>query len=770
MGQMLRSLLFGCACLLVAASVSAQDTAQNSVSDSRERIGENHTRLIGHVEVDLPPDSKLYADQVELFSGEDRAVMTGNVVIRQANNQISADRADFNTKTHLGTFYNASGFATLQPPRQQARPGLAVPTTTNQTPNTVYFFGEKVDKVGPKKYRITNGGFSTCVQPTPRWDLHAGTVILNIDHYTVLRDAILAVKGVPMLYLPVMYYPTKRDERATGILIPTYGSSTLRGQTIHNAFFWAIDRSQDATFLYDWFSKTGQGTGGEYRYNFGGGSDGNLRAYLLDEHETTYAQDDGTTSTVAAARNYEIRGNAEQIFPGHLRARANIDYFSNLATNQTINTNIYDTSRNRRTYGANVVGAWSNYSFNGTFDHSEYFSDAAGTSSSVVGSSPRLSFSRNERPLFGSPVYFAASGEFVTLVRQAKTDGVTTSDGGATRLDFAPQFRIPFTRWQFLTVNSTVGWRDTFYTRSYDPTNTSVILDQSLSRRYFTATAQIVGPVFNRIWDTPTNGYAEKFKHSIEPSLTVTRTSSIDNYDQIIKVEGTDYVIGGVTQLTYGLTNRFFAKRVIVPGQPAQSREIFDVEIRESYYTDQRASSVDQAYQSSFTGDAPNNFSPISLSVRAMPTNDINAQFTAEFDSKYKKLRTISAQGAYGWSQRVQVTAGWSKMALIPELSAFSDPTRLTQYVNATSNVHTRDNSIGTIYSFNYDVLNSTLQQQRLTAFYNAQCCGLAFEYQVYNYSVGAVVPSDHRFFLSFTLAGLGNFSPFNGALSGAPR
>jgi len=27
-----------------------------------------------------------------------------------------------------------------------------------------------------------------------------------------------------------------------------------------------------------------------------------------------------------------------------------------------------------------------------------------------------------------------------------------------------------------------------------------------------------------------------------------------------------------------------------------------------------------------------------------------------------------------------------------------------------------------------------------------------------------------NRFFLSFTLAGLGNFSPFNGALSGVPR
>ena len=82
---------------------------------------------------------------------------------------------------------------------------------------------------------------------------------LNVDHYTLLKQAVLTVKGVPMLYLPILYYPTKKEDRATGFLLPTYGSSTLRGQSIHNAFFWAIDRSQDATLLHDWFSKTGQG-------------------------------------------------------------------------------------------------------------------------------------------------------------------------------------------------------------------------------------------------------------------------------------------------------------------------------------------------------------------------------------------------------------------------------------------------------------------------------------------------------------------------------
>ena len=61
---------------------------------------------------------------------------------------------------------------------------------------------------------------------------------------------------------------------------------------------------------------------------------------------------------------------------------------------------------------------------------------------------------------------------------------------------------------------------------------------------------------------------------------------------------------------------------------------------------------------------------------------------------------------------------------------------------------------------------------QTITGFYNAQCCGLAFQYLTNNYGAGSVIgaAADHRFFLSFTLAGLGNFSPFNGALSGVPR
>ena len=257
------------------------------------------------------------------------------------------------------------------------------------------------------------------MQPTPRWELHAGTIVLNIDHYTLLRNAIFSVKGVPMLYTPILYYPTKKDDRATGFLIPTYGSSTLRGHSIHNAFFWAVDRSQDLTFLHDWYSKTGQGVGSEYRYNFGNASNGNIRGSFLNEHDATYVLDDGSEPiSQPGSRSYEIHGGANQALPGNLRARGRIDYFSSIVEAQSLNMNYTSAYQNQRSFGGNVVGAWRNYSLNVTMDHTDYFSSA--TASSTSGSWPRVSFTRNERLIPGTPLYFSAGGEYASLLRSSQ--------------------------------------------------------------------------------------------------------------------------------------------------------------------------------------------------------------------------------------------------------------------------------------------------------------------------------------------------------------
>src|SRR5262245_49201143 len=121
-------ILFVIALALVGVrSAAAQQTAAgyDLKSETQERITSTHYKLLGQVEIQQG-DTRLYADEVEFFEDQDRAIATGNVSFSQGNNTISADRADFNTKTRLGTFYNASGIATLNPQRQRAELGVVV--------------------------------------------------------------------------------------------------------------------------------------------------------------------------------------------------------------------------------------------------------------------------------------------------------------------------------------------------------------------------------------------------------------------------------------------------------------------------------------------------------------------------------------------------------------------------------------------------------------------------------------------------------------------
>ena len=193
-------------------------------------------------------------------------VAIGNVAFTNPEGRITAERIEFNFTDGTATFHQAFGIVSLGPTANRAE-------FANQEPD-VYFYGERIDKLGPEKYRITRGGFSTCVQPTPRWEVTSQDARFESRRLRDGAGTVLRVKGVPLMYLPVIYYPMQEDQRSTGFLMPTYGTSTVRGGSLSNAFFWAISRSQDATFFHDWFTRAGTGAGAEYRYVAGPGRAG----------------------------------------------------------------------------------------------------------------------------------------------------------------------------------------------------------------------------------------------------------------------------------------------------------------------------------------------------------------------------------------------------------------------------------------------------------------------------------------------------------------
>ncbi len=715
----------------------------------------DHYVLEGNGEVPVQidcDDMQLMADHVESFQNEGRVLARGRVVYKSGGSQIAAERMDFNTKTKTGTFYQAHGTAAL---RDASTPSLM----GGQEPDLM-FRGDEIHKIGPKKYRIVRGNFTTCIQPSPRWEMQSRSITLNLDDYALLKGALFRVKDVPILYLPIFYYPIQEDNRATGFVMPIYGSSTAKGQSLSNAFFWAINRSHDATVMHDWFS-AGQQVGGEYRYVLGPGSQGNTQVAFLDQHAGKIPQPDGSQRTVDATRSYTVVGNMSQRLPMGLRLRANADYYSSIVTQQRYQQDILRATSSRR-FGANLGGNWRAYSLSVTTDRNDYFGSA--TSFQTNGSLPRINFSRGEQAIGKTPLYFGANSEFVTILRSTTVNDVKATDQGLSRLDFSPSVRVPFTKWQFLTINSAVSWRGTYWTESLDPKGTQV--QDSIGRQYFDFTSRITGPVFNRIFNTPGGGYAEKFKHVIEPTLTIRRVTAIDNFTRIVQLDGGDYVVGSVTQYAYGLANRLYAKK-------ATSREILNVSLTQSYFTNAQASQYDPQNQSGFGKTAPTHFSPVTLMVRGAPTDRLHAEFRTELDPTVHKLRTFGTSGSFSKGAWLQTSAGWSHRRYIPGLQNFDNPLTATNYLNTSTNISRPGGHLGGSYSMNYDLRRDTFLQQRYTAYYNAQCCGIAIEYQTFNQQgsyAGLGIAQDRRFNLSFTLAGIGTFSNLFGAFGGQSR
>src|SRR5262245_6630804 len=135
---------------LLAAShpVAAQQTASpegTTFSFRRELIGKDW-HFDRDVEMELN-GTRVYANDIWYYTEEKRVVATGNVVFSQGPNRIAADRAEVDTETQYAKFYNASGFANVQQPQNQP---IAAPLLTGEKTD-VYFFGETIEKIGPKK-------------------------------------------------------------------------------------------------------------------------------------------------------------------------------------------------------------------------------------------------------------------------------------------------------------------------------------------------------------------------------------------------------------------------------------------------------------------------------------------------------------------------------------------------------------------------------------------------------------------------------------------
>lgn len=721
-----------------------------------ELVTSTHWKLTGQVEIECQ-QVKFFADEIDLFSDTNRLVARGNVVFQNPQGRISAEEADFDTVRMVGTFTQAWGMLSLGPKADRAEFG-------GQEPD-VYFYGDTIEKLSTLQYKLTRGAFTTCVQPTPRWELTSGTVTINLDDYAVLRNMVLRVKGVPMFYLPYAYYPLQEEQRATGFLLPKYGASTVRGQAFSNAFFWAMGRSADLTVFHDWFTKAGQGIGTEYRYIASAASVGDVRLYRFSQHETEFTDEFGAVSTLPENRSFELTGDAMHAFPLGLRGRAHLDYFTDVTTQQIYHGDLGRASQARRTLGGTLNGTWGPYTMSATYQRNETFQNA--DSSVAYGSTPRVAGTIAPRQIFGLPIYTGATAEAARQLYRTRSTS-TITDSSLARFDANPSVRVPFSKITWLTVNTAAAYRLTHYTESLDEQGQRI--DSPLTRQYLTLRSEVVGPVFTRIFNTPDSSFAERLKHVIEPTFTFEQTTDIDNYKQVvILADSSDFVVGGLTSMTYGLTNRVLARTRPVNGAPGQAREFISAAIQQTYYGTPEGSTSDTSYASSPTSS---NLSPVSLTVRATPTQTFDTTMRMEYSVQRlgMQLLTVSSRGSFGPTAAPHsVETSWSRSRSL--VSRETNETLTTSYLSANTTLRAHQGRVTGSYGLSWDISRNYVVSQTGRLLYNAQCCGIGFEYQEFHYPRGDSrfpVPSDRRINFSFMLAGLGTFDNFFGAFGGS--
>jgi LPS-assembly protein len=760
---MVRVLVFVCLAWLCATPALAQqaeappapssDLLDLLEASSRGRIiyDGDHIQMVGrdaYLPIPRHQGLRLFADIIDIYVDTEQLIANGNVSFTTPDGFIGADRIEFNIKDGTATFYNAGGIMRF--------PNTGRAEFGSQEPD-VYFWGERIEKFGSKKYVVHKGHFTTCVQPTPRWELGSNKFTINLDEYVVATNTVFRVKGVPLLYLPAMYYPLHDEGRSTGFLMPKLGTSSFRGNAISNGFFWAMGRSQDATFFHDWFTRTGKGAGAEYRYLHGVGSGGLFRFYRFSQQAATI-EENNVTTTLPDQTTYEINAALNHDLGHGLRAQGNVEYFTDVATQQLYHQNTYQRSASRRIISGGLTGVRGPLTYGGYYSRSEQFSDA--TNSTVYGSTPRATANIAPSRLFGSPVYASLTSEYLFQPNRRLEDGIVTSDESIARFDVSPALRVPLSKLTYLSVTTNALYRSTYFSRSID--ETGAFADAGVNRQYISLQTDIIGPVLSKIWDTPGSGYSERMKHVIEPSFNLEYISDVTNQARVPNTDSSVVAVGGAMKFTYGLTNRLIARTRGEGDARGTTREFLTIGVQQTYYTNPETSRYDTTYVSYAGRPRPIDLSPIALTARLSPTAIIDANARLEYDVTGNGLQILTAG--------TTINAGFTSSNLSFSRQRFTPADDSSSYLSASTAWRSSQGRMSGFYGLNWDIDANYIYSQSIGATYMAQCCGVQADFQIVNFLPSVTpVPSDRRLNFSFVLAGLGTFSNFFGLLGGQP-
>lgn len=706
------------------------------------------------------------ADEIDYNSATHVAVARGHLKFEHFQNgdKIQADHGIYNLQTQEGKFYEVSG---TSPTKVVPRPGLLITTTP------FYFEGKWAERL-KDRYIVHDGFLTDCRVPKPWWRLHAPVFDIIPDDRAIARNAVFTLKGVPMLFMPVVYRPLGQKDRQSGFLTPNIGNSSLFGFMIGGGYYWAINRSYDATYRIQDFVSRGYAHTLDFRGKPTQKSDFNFTLYGVNDRGPTDKSGCPIYSSVGPEKDasgcpvpgpdakrvtqggldFSLKAKTE--LPGGWEGKVDLNYLSSYLFRQVFTQSFNEAILNETDSVGYLQKHITDYTFNIVFQRQELYESTLPNDSVTIQKLPAFEVIGKQRQISHNwlPLWFSFDSS-ADLLRRQEPDFQTSNIVDRER--FTPHVATAFSFKGFRLAPS-IAFDATRYGDSLAQVTANPVSGpgqvsrSSLFRKAGDFDADLIFPSLERVFPAP-KWLGSRMKHVIEPRVSYRYVRGVDNFDDIIRFDDGD-ILADTNQLEFSLTNRLYVKDA-----KGNVNEVLAWQVRQDRYFDPTfGGAVVPGQRNVFTETEDltpfafisglRHYSPIVSSLQLNPNGHLGVDWRTDYDPLLHRFSADSAGLTTRWSQYF-ATVGYREINGDPVVEP---PASQVQLTAGYGNEFRR--GWNGAFSMYYDRIREQLIYATTQVSYNTDCCGFSIQFRRFSFGLR----NENQFRLSFAVANIGSF------------
>jgi LPS-assembly protein len=677
------------------------------------------------------------ADEID-YNGETHDLAArGNVYYQNfdRNERIWCESLTYNTETQTGRFEKPVG---ISQPRILARPHVLTSTSP------YYYQGEWAERIGAK-YLLYKGWITNCKVPNPWWIMRSPKIDIIPGDRAITYRSLFRLKGFPLFYAPYFYHSLQKMPRRSGFLRPTIGNSSVLGRMVELGYFWAINRSYDATYRIADYTERGFAHHVDFRGKPFAHAD--FDAIFLGVQDRGLKRDDGT---VDQSSGYSLNINGKADLGNGYFLRGQIDYLSSFKFRQAFTQSFNEAIGSETNSVIFLSKHWDAYAFNAVVDRRENFESPAEGDAIIIRKLPEVDFSgRDQQPWSRYPIWISFESAVGLLQR---TQPLFQTRAFTPRIDLEPHFMTAF-QWKGIHLIPSFAIRETGYGESQQiaQNGQNQIVGHDVNRFVREFSMDLILPSLARTFQKKTF-LGDKLKHVIEPRASFLYVGGVEDFSRIIRFDQTE-LMTNTKEVEISLTNRLYAKRgddvsEVLTWQLFQ-RRYFDPTFGGALVPGARNVFLSTIDVSAFPFlDQARTTSPIVSLLRTSPKPGFGFQWQADYDPGHGGL-TDSGFDADVRFSKYFVSAGHNLVRGNPVLRPNANQFRGQI---GWGNENRRGWNFG--FTAVYDYRVGQMQFATTQVNYNTDCCGFSVQYR--RFSFGA--RNENQFQVAFSVANLGSF------------